>query len=102
MTKVSIKRGGGRCLLSAKGHATGSPEVCAAISSIIYAFAGYMTNAMRDRYVEFYTWKMDSGDVLLDFNGDAGTDAAFEMVVIGLRQIEQSFPEFICVSLLEE
>jgi len=34
---------------------------------LLYALAGYVTNAMRERYVEVYTWRMESGDVQLDF-----------------------------------
>ena len=84
MTQVYAERDGQRCILSAQGHATGSVEACAAVSGILYALAGYVTNAMRERYVEVYTWRMESGDVQLDFSGDDGTAAAFEMAVIGL------------------
>ena len=69
MTQVYAERDGQRCILSAQGHATGSVEACAAVSGILYALAGYVTNAMRERYVEVYTWRMESGDVQLDFNG---------------------------------
>ena len=81
MTQVYAERDGQRCILSAQGHATGSVEACAAVSGILYALAGYVTNAMRERYVEVYTWRMESGDVQLDFDGDDGTAAAFEMAV---------------------
>lgn len=102
MTKVYAERDGERCILSAQGHATGSVEACAAVSGILYALAGYLTNALRERYVEFYTWKMESGDVQLDFNGDKSTAAAFEMAVIGLSQIAQAHPEQVRVEFLEE
>ena len=55
MTQVYAERDGQRCILSAQGHATGSVEACAAVSGILYALAGYVTNAMRERYVEVYT-----------------------------------------------
>ena len=93
MTQVYAERDGQRCILSAQGHATGSVEACAAVSGILYALAGYVTNAMRERYVEVYTWRMESGDVQLDFDGDDGTAAAFEMAVIGLAQVAQAHPE---------
>lgn len=59
MTQVYAERDGQRCILSAQGHATGSVEACAAVSGILYALAGYVTNAMRERYVEVYTWRME-------------------------------------------
>ena len=57
---------------------------------------------MRERYVEVYTWRMESGDVQLDFNGDDGTAAAFEMAVIGLAQVAQAHPEQVQAEYREE
>ena len=74
----------------------------AAVSGILYALAGYVTNAMRERYVEVYSWRMESGDVQLDFIGDDGTAAAFEMAVIGLAQVAQAHPEQVQVECREE
>lgn len=102
MTQVYAERRGNRCILSAQGHATGSVEVCAAVSGILYALAGYLTNAVRERYIEFYENRMEDADVLLDFNGDDCTAAAFEMAVIGLAQVGQQYPEFLQVEYREE
>lgn len=102
MTSVYAQRSGRRCILSAQGHATGNKEVCAAISGILYALAGYLANVTPERYIEFYENKMESGHVLLDFNGDDCTAAAFEMAVIGLEQIAQKHQEFIQVKYQEE
>lgn len=102
MTNIYAERSGKRCLLVAKGHATGSEQVCAAVSALVYALAGYLTNAIRERYIEFYREQLESGDVVMDFNGDDCTAAAFETVVIGLQQIAQQYPEFICVEYREE
>ena len=41
MTTVYAERDGTRYTLFANGHATGHPEVCAAISGILYALGGY-------------------------------------------------------------
>lgn len=102
MTTVYAERCGNRCILSAQGHATGSETVCAAVSGILYALAGYLTNAVQERYIEFYHSHMDPGDVLLDFNGDEATTAAFEMAVIGLAQVGQGNGEFLSVEYREE
>lgn len=97
MTRIYAEQDGQRCTISARGHATGSVEACAAISGILYALAGYVTNAQQERPIEVYTWIMESGKVLLDFNGDGETAAAFEMAVIGLLQIAQAHPEQVCM-----
>ena len=102
MTQVYAEHSGNRCILSAKGHATGSVEVCAAVSGILYALAGYLTNAVRERYIEFYENRMEEADVLLDYNGDEGTSAAFEMAVIGLAQIGKQYPEFLKMEYVAE
>ena len=47
MPQVYAERDGQRCILSAQGHATGSVEACAAVSGILSALAGYVTNALR-------------------------------------------------------
>ena len=102
MTSVYAERSGHRCILSAQGHATGSEQVCAAVSGLLYALAGYLTNAIRERYIEFYKNEMEDGSVLLDFNGDEATTAAFTMTVIGLQQIAQSYQDFLQVEYREE
>lgn len=136
MTRIYAEMDGPRCTISAQGHATGSVEACAAISGILYALAGYVTNrighpittqhsgrdgkrkqsgeselsgapgsegcgasADEERPVEVYTWMMESGKVLLDFNGDEGTTAAFEMAIIGLLQIAKAHPEQVCMEV---
>ena len=102
MTKVYAERSGHRCILSAQGHATGSEQVCAAVSGLLYALAGYLASAVRESYIEFYKNEIEDGSMLLDFNGDEATTAAFTMAVIGLRQIAQSYPDFLQVEYLEE
>lgn len=91
MTVVSARRRGQRCILSVRGHATGSREVCAAISGILYALAGYLRNAGCKVYQE----RMESGDVLLEFGCGCGAGAAFDMAMIGLKQLEREFPAFV-------
>ena len=73
MTKVYAEKDKDRYQISARGHATGSPEVCAAVS----------------------------GDVAIDFRGGERAEAVFDMAVIGLLQIEQSCPEYIHVETME-
>ena len=49
-----------------------------------------------------YSWRLESGDVQLDFDGDDGSSAACEMAVIGLAQVAQAHPEQVQVDCREE
>lgn len=98
MTKVQVRKDGHRCVLSAQGHATGSVEVCAAVSGILYALAGYLVN----HDIKISQQRMEEADVLLDFSGDECAAAAFEVAVIGLAQIGQRHPEFLQVNFQEK
>lgn len=99
MTKVYYEAEGGRYLLSVKDHATGSPVVCAAVSGLCYALAGYLANAED---VTVYNRRMKPGDVLLHFRGDQQAQGAFEAVVIGLLQLEKKYPELVRVERAAE
>lgn len=95
MTRVYAERDGNRHLLYAKGHADGSETACAFISGIIFSLAGYLENA--EDHVETLSYRTDPGDAVFECVGDECVSAAFEMAVIGLLQMEKSFPRFIKV-----
>lgn len=97
MTEVYAKRRGDRCYLTARGHATGSVEVCAGISAILYALAGYLVNVDESRRIDILDLSVRDANVKVDFYGDDGSVAAFEMAVIGLLQIAKANPEFLHV-----
>lgn len=97
MTSVYIEKDGDRHILSAQGHATGKPEVCAAVSGLLYALAGYLANIIQEEYIEFYESRMESGDVFLDLNGGPRVETAFDLVTVGLLQIAKQHPEYIQV-----
>jgi len=101
MTRVYAERDGNRYSIFANGHATGSPEVCAAVSGILYALAGYVRNA-SDGSTLAYDEKLESGNVRLHFRGGAGAGGAFDMAVIGLKQIAAQYPDFLRVEYREE
>lgn len=101
MTRVYAERDGNRYTIYANGHATGSPEVCAAISGLLYALAGYVRNA-SDGSTLAYDERLESGNVHLHFRGGEGAGGAFDMAVIGLKQIEAKYPELVSVEYLEE
>ncbi len=97
MTRIYAGQQGKRCILTARGHATGSVAVCAAISGIVYALAGYLVNAQAEKRVEILTQRLESGDAALEFLADAGAAEAFSMAVIGLLQIQKAHPELVLV-----
>ena len=99
MTKVYARKHGGSYLVQAKGHATGSVEVCAAVSGLLYALAGFLQNrpeSVRDVHI-----KLESADAELRFRGKDAADAVFLQTVIGLAQLEAAEPEYISVDYKE-
>lgn len=80
--------------VQARGHADGSPEVCAAVSGLLYALAGYAEN---DRKIRMLGRKLESGDFSITFLGRNQAKAVYNMTLIGLLQIEKSHPEYIKV-----
>lgn len=99
MTQVYCEKYGIRYKVRAKGHAEGSPEVCAAVSGLLYALAGYLENG--DGMMNIITRRMESGNVSLDFEGGIRAEAVYNMALIGLLQIEKSHPEYIKVERQE-
>ena len=95
MTKVCFKRDGNRYEVRATGHATGSDAVCAAVSAIMYALAGWLINADDGGKAYDVLIDMSSGRAMLGWRGGAEADAVYNMVVIGLAQIAQSYPDYI-------
>lgn len=93
MTRV-IYRQGERNELEISGHATGSPVVCAAVSAIAYALAGYLANRDPCAVVELTDGRAHLSAV--------GADEAFLVAYIGLKQIEMSNPDFVAVKQAEK
>lgn len=102
MTRVYAKMGDGRYDLYAKGHATGSEQGCAFISGILYALAGYLTNAAESGHAEVDTMQLDPGDVVLRARGGKRVEAAYDMAIIGLFQLEKQRPELVQIEISEK
>lgn len=100
MTDIYCEQDGNRCILYAKGHATGSEQVCAAVSGIIFALAGYLAN--ETSHAEIRNLSIESGDVRMEFYADEHALGAFETAVIGLAQIAEKYPEFAKIQILEQ
>lgn len=98
MTKIYTETDGDRHILSAKGHATGSVEVCAAISGILYALAGYLT---LEESAKVNRHHMESANVLLDYSGGDRVESAYSMAMVGLLQLRDAYPELVEVKISE-
>lgn len=98
MTQVTIStfdRNGVRYrCLRAENHA-GDDRVCAGISAICFALAGYLLN----RESEGLEYSLIVGDAEITAKDTAVTQEAFMMAEIGLRQIEQTYGDYIHVDV---
>lgn len=93
MTRGTITFDGKNLTLSLYGHATGSPEVCAAISGIAGALAGWVLNHPG---AEPATIRLEDGEAYIRaVRPDLRCRVAFEMAEIGLLQIARQYPEFL-------
>lgn len=92
MTRVTLKEDGGRYSVVCEGHATGSCEVCAAVSTLVYALLGYLKNA-DDVVVE--KSELAGGYAEIEFSGGERARVAFGMVSIGFLQLERANKNFI-------
>lgn len=93
MTIVTIYQKDNHYRLQATGHATGFEDACSGISSLVTALAGYLYNS--DAQINEII--LDPGNAVIDFTGDSSCKAAFDMAVIGLKQIELILPDAIKV-----
>lgn len=95
MTVVRISAEKNLCILTAKGHAgysdSGNDIVCAGISTMLYALAGYVSNSGLESHI-----RMAPGDVEIACTGD--TQQVFLMTYIGLAQLAEKFPKNISIS----
>lgn len=69
--------------------------MCAAVSAIMYALAGWLINADGGGKAYDVLIEMSSGRAELGWRGGAEADAVYRMVVIGLAQIAKSYPDYI-------
>lgn len=90
MTEVTLYCGDSysvRC----RGHATGSPELCAAISCLMFTAAGWLHNTQD---AELIYEKLDSGDAYLRWHGGKWL---YDLLKIGFLQLQKTDPEKISV-----
>lgn len=84
-----------RYTLTCEGHATGSAEMCAAISCLVYTAAGWLRNTEGATLI---AEELTPGRAMLAFTGkDAGT--LYDFLAVGFLQLEQHDPDHISVEV---
>lgn len=91
----------GSCELVLWGHATGSAEVCAAISGLVYSLVGYLNNS-PEHVPEKPECNLAPGRVRIRTKGDNCVEEVFRMVGLGLMQIMMSHPEYLAFDMVEK
>lgn len=93
--KVSVKDD--EYSIEAEGHAlfnSGNDIVCSAVSALFYAFSGFLHNSSVVKRADIH---LNSGDAKIKARGDI--QQAFDMFMIGLLQIEKSYPKNIHIHI---
>lgn len=94
MTKIILEQESGSCVICARGHATGSAEVCAAVSCLLYTIAGWLNNNPQIGGIH----RLDDGDAAISFiTRDPSARTVFELAKVGFLQLAGSYPDYISV-----
>lgn len=82
----------GRYSVICEGHATGSVETCAAVSTLVYTLLGYLKNASG---VAVENEVIADGYAEIEFSGGECARVAYELISIGFLQLAQAKSNFI-------
>lgn len=96
MIHIELKAEKNRYEIRAKGHALFNPGndiVCSAVSCLFYTFVGFLGNC-KDIW---HSFELKSGNAEIKAEGDIGQ--AYKMFMIGLLQIEKSYPDNVKVAV---
>lgn len=103
MTKIYLEQDGSRYRVSATGHATGSAEVCAAVSVLMFTLTGWLENYggddTGDDPITFIDVKLEPGDALVEFSGGAPAEAVFNFMAVGFLQLQNGYKDYISVNI---
>lgn len=92
MTRVTLREYDGRYSVICEGHATGSVETCAAVSTLVYTLLGYLKNAGG---VAVENEVIADGYAEIEFSGGECAAVAYELISIGFLQLAQAKGNFI-------
>ena len=94
MTKITLQEGGGKFRLTATGHATGSREVCAAVSGLVYALGGRLLELEEAGRARVTALRLESGEADIEAEGEGARDA-FAVAGAGFSQLAGRYPDYI-------
>lgn len=98
MVEVYCEQDGSRYIVSARGHATGSPETCAAVSALLQTLEGWCLN---EETVTLAYSRVESGSVTLEFVGVDKAETAYDIIVTGFLRLMATDPELVHVDVCE-
>lgn len=82
-------------MLELEGHATGDPAVCAALSALVYALAGYLMSAQAGGSLHLEALELEPGRAYLHATGGGGE--AYRMALIGVKELSTAYPQLVAV-----
>ena len=91
MTSITLSQDDRRFSIKANEHT--DSRVCAGISAILYAVAGWILN--NQDILECHMVRLDAGDAELIWEGADKAETVYELAMIGLLQIEKKYPDEI-------
>ena len=101
MIQIAYYSGEGTHKLIVKGHAGysdhGNDIVCAGVSAITFTLLGFLENHWDD--IESISAQVNSGDVCVRCEGNEKVAQAFEMTMIGLKQIAMKYPKHVTIDI---
>jgi uncharacterized protein YsxB (DUF464 family) len=99
MIRVVADHAEGELVLRAEGHATGRPEVCAAVSALTYTLAGWIiARALENAWPEGrWEARIDKGSACLRMPWTARSEHAFDLIRLGLEQVAAAAPDAVSV-----
>lgn len=95
MTKVFYSAAAGRYTLRCYDHATGSGDVCAAVTALVTSLAGYLTG-VGERAKGAWSLEPARAEFTIETE-DERVIGAWELAVFGLMQLANSFSDYIYV-----
>lgn len=99
MIRVWYRREGDSHSLKMDGHADyaghGEDIVCSGVSAIVCALLGWLENNSED--LSYCDCDAHSGRLSIDCEGGERTEAAFDMMIIGLLQIEDGYRDHMTI-----
>lgn len=97
MIRILYRREENAHLLMMDGHAEydghGRDIVCAGASAIVCALLGWLENNSDD--LEYVSEDVHAGDAKIACEGGEKTATAFEVTIIGLLQLADSYPSHV-------